>query len=117
MDAFDNSAVMRWLTMMIVTMLLLIALAPAQPIRSQESPLPTEWIPSPDICGGMIPNMLPAECHSDHRDYYVFFPTIMRGAPCVCYMPLRGANDYGGGWLTVRVDGAIIRIQEYSPGG
>ena len=108
---------MRWLTMMIVTMLLLIALAPAQPIRSQESPLPTEWIPSPDICGGMIPNMLPAECHSDHRDYYVFFPTIMRGAPCVCYMPLRGANDYGGGWLTVQVDGAIIRIQEHSPEG
>lgn len=89
MDAFDNGAVMRWLTMMIVTMLLLIALAPAQPIRSQESPLPTEWIPSPDPCGGMIPNMLPAECHSDHRDYYVFFPTIMRGAPCVCYMPLQ----------------------------
>jgi len=39
-----------------------------------------------------------------------------RSAPCICWMPLRGANDYSGGWLTVQIDGAVIRIQE-NPGG
>ena len=69
---------MRWLVMISVTIFLLTALAPAQPIRSQESPLPTEWILSPDICGGMIPGMIPAECHNTYRDYYIFLPTIIR---------------------------------------
>ena len=72
---------MRWLVMISITIFLLTALAPAQPIRSQESPLPTEWVPSPAICGGMIPGTLPAECHSVYQDYYVFFPTITRGVP------------------------------------
>jgi len=38
-------------------------------------------------------------------------------APSVCWMPLRNDGDYGGGWLTIQVDGAIIRIQEHTPGG
>ncbi len=37
------------------------------------------------------------------------------GAPSVCWMPLRNDGDYGGGWLTIQVDGAIIRIQEHTP--
>lgn len=40
-----------------------------------------------------------------------------REAPRVCWMPLRAPDDYSGGWLTVQVDGAIIRIQEHTPGG
>jgi hypothetical protein len=39
------------------------------------------------------------------------------GAPYVCWMPLRSANDYSGGWLTIQTDGAIIRIEEHSPEG
>jgi len=46
----------------------------------------------------------PMTCHYEHS------------APSVCWMPLRNDGDYGGGWLTVRVDGAIIRIQEHTPG-
>lgn len=37
-----------------------------------------------------------------------------RNAPRVCWMPLRADGSYAGGWLTVQVDGALIRIEEHS---
>ena len=45
----------------------------------------------------------PLTCHYAH------------GAPDVCWMALRNDGDYSGGWLTIQVEGAIIRIQEHTP--
>ena len=78
MDAFHNGAVMRWLAIIGLMAMLMISLAPIRANSYQESPLPTEWVPSPNQCGGMIPNMIPAECHNTYRDYYIFLPTIIR---------------------------------------
>ena len=47
----------------------------------------------------------PLTCHYAH------------GAPDLCCMPVRNDRDYSGGWLTIQVDGAIIRIQDHTPGG
>lgn len=78
MDAHNHSAVMRWLAIIGLMAMLMISLAPIRANSYQESPLPPEWIPSPDICGGMIPGVKPTECHNTYRDYYIFLPTIIR---------------------------------------
>lgn len=36
-------------------------------------------------------------------------------SPRICWMPLRGADDYSGGWLLIQVDGAALHIEEMMP--
>jgi len=76
MDAHNHSAVARWLAVIILAACLLASLPAANAETAPVSPIPTDWIQSPNPCGGMIPAMSPTQCHGGGMDYASFLPLI-----------------------------------------
>ena len=77
MDARNYSTVAKWLAVIMLTAWLLASLPAANAETEPVSPIPTDWIPAPDPCGGMIPAMSPTQCHGG--TYYASFLPLVEG--------------------------------------
>lgn len=77
MDAHNYSTVTKCLRVIGLTVFLLALLLPAHAETEPVSPIPTEWIPAPNPCGGMIPAVNPMQCHSG--TYYASFLPVIEG--------------------------------------
>jgi hypothetical protein len=77
MDAHNHSAVAKWLAVIAATACFLAWLPAANAETAPVSPIPTDWIPATDPCGGMIPAMGPMQCHGGA--YYASFLPLIEG--------------------------------------
>ncbi len=77
MDAHNYSAVAKLLAVIAATACFLAWLPVANAETAPVSPIPTDWIPATDPCGGMIPAMSPMQCHGGA--YYASFLPLIEG--------------------------------------